>query len=96
MFVAILTYLVPISEVDRHLEAHRAWLEQGYEAEVLLAAGPQVPRTGGVILALGSDRAAIEALFARDPFVIHGVARYEIVAFTVRSVDPRLAFLREA
>ncbi|MGO8557665.1 hypothetical protein ACC724_38700 [Rhizobium ruizarguesonis] len=33
----------------------------------------RVPRTGGVILAIG-ERAAIEAYVAADPFTLHGVA----------------------
>lgn len=94
MFILAIEYVRPLNEVDARLEAHRAWVAEGYEAGVFLASGPKVPRTGGVILCHGEDRAAVEARVARDPFVVSGVARTEITEMDATRVDPRLAFLK--
>ena len=92
MFILSLTYVKPNDEADRHMEPHMAWVKEGYAKGWFLASGRKVPRTGGVILAIG-DRTAIEAYVAADPFTIHGVAEYEItelaVTTAVEGLDPR-------
>jgi len=93
MFLFIVTYTAPLSAIDAALEAHRAWLEEGFAKGVLLLCGPQVPREGGAILAHGLSRAEAEALAATDPFVLRGVANYRIIEMTPRRADPRLEFL---
>lgn len=77
MLILSLTYIVPLDQVDRHVEPHMAWVRQGYERGWFLASGRKDPRTGGVILARG-NRAEIEAFVATDPFAVEGVAQYEI------------------
>ena len=64
MYVINLTYIVPLEQVDSALEAHRAFLNEQFEAGVFVAAGPKVPRDGGVILAVNLER---EQLDARSP-----------------------------
>ncbi len=81
MFIAILTYRKPLSEVERYLPAHREFLAEHYRSGAFIASGPQVPRTGGVILMKGSDRATVDRIIARDPFYLHGIAEYRIVEF---------------
>ena len=76
MFIVLLTYKLPLAEVERHLAAHREYLDRQYAAGTFLCSGPQNPRTGGVILCRAADRAA------EDPFRIHGVADYEIIEFS--------------
>ena len=72
-----MTYTAPLSEVDAHIEPHLAWVAGGYDSGTFLASGRKEPRTGGVILAQG-ERSQLEALVATDPFVLAGVADYEI------------------
>lgn len=83
MFILSLTYIAPLEDADRHMDAHMAWVRAGYDNGLFLASGRKIPRTGGVILSNG-ERQAIEELCAADPFTIHGIAEYEIteVAFT--------------
>lgn len=83
MLILSLTYQTPLDQADAHMEAHMAWVKQGYDEGWFLASGRKVPRTGGVILARG-DRSEIEDFCDNDPFVIHGVATYDVteVAFT--------------
>lgn len=83
MLILSLTYQTPLDQADAHMEAHMEWVKQGYDKGWFLASGRKVPRTGGVILANG-NRSEIEDFCNIDPFVIHGIAVYDIgeVAFT--------------
>ncbi len=60
---------------------HSAHLETGFRRGLLLASGPQVPRSGGVILARAADRAEIDAFLAADPFLQAGYSRYRVLEF---------------
>lgn len=82
MFIAILTYKKPLSEVDRFLAAHREYLAKHYAAGDFIASGPQTPRVGGVIMMKATDHAAVDAIIAQDPFNINDIADYQIVEFT--------------
>lgn len=82
MFIAILTYKKPLSEVDKHLQAHREYLAENYDAGNFIASGPQTPRVGGVIMMKAANREAVDALIAQDPFRINDIAEYEVVEFT--------------
>lgn len=82
MFVLLLTYIKPLAEVEKHLAAHREYLDRHYAAGTFLCSGPQNPRAGGVILCRAADRAAVDALVREDPFRLHGVAEYTTIEFT--------------
>lgn len=82
MFIAILTYKKPLSEVDLFLAAHREYLAEHYAAGDFIASGPQTPRIGGVIIIKAENRSAVDAIIAQDPFNINGIADYQIVEFT--------------
>ncbi len=82
MFVIQLHYKVAIEQVDHYLIEHRNFLEAGYQKNYFIASGPKNPRTGGIILSQLKDRAQLEAILSEDPFLIHGVADYEIMEFT--------------
>jgi len=74
MFVISITYKKPLAEIDALLQGHRAFLNEQYAKGTFLMSGRKVPRSGGVILAQGTDRAAIEAIVRLDPFHAAGVA----------------------
>jgi len=93
MFVIQLHYVQPLEQVDRHLGAHRAWLEQHYASGHFLLSGRKEPRTGGVILALAKDRGELDAILAQDPFALAGVAEYTITQFIPAMAAERLAWL---
>ena len=78
MYIISLTYKKPLEEADKHMATHMDWVKNAFANGTFLASGRKVPRTGGVILARG-ERPAIEALCAKDPFVIHGIADIDIV-----------------
>lgn len=91
MFVVLLTYKRPLAEIDRTMRAHVAFLEAEYRAGVFLASGRQVPRTGGVILAMAPDRGALETVMQQDPFIRDGLASFEIVEFRTSLHHPALS-----
>ena len=82
MFIIQLTYKVPIAEVDHYLSAHREHLEYYYRQGLLLASGPMNPRTGGIIIATGKDKSAVEAFINKDPFHLAEIAEYQITEFS--------------
>ena len=82
MFIAILKYKKSLEEVDRFLQAHRDYLAEHYAAGNFISSGPQTPRVGGVIMIKAENRTAVDAIIAKDPFNINGIADYQIVEFT--------------
>ena len=93
MFILSLRYIAPLSEVDAHIEPHMAWVARGYDEGIFLASGRKEPRTGGVILAVG-ERNQLEALVATDPFVLAGVAEYEVTEIVISRTAAGLDALR--
>ncbi|MFF0506395.1 YciI family protein [Streptomyces fimicarius] len=91
MFVLELTYTAPVERVDALMREHIAWLDEQYAAGVFIASGRKNPRDGGVILAVGDDRAAIEEIAAADPFAEHQVCAYRITEFIATKTSPELA-----
>ncbi|WP_328393574.1 YciI family protein [Streptomyces sp. NBC_00390] len=90
MFVLELTYTAPLERVDELLEAHLEWLDAQYEEGVFIASGRKNPRDGGVILAVGDDRACMERITAADPFVAGEVCTYRITEFIMTRTVPEL------
>ena len=82
MFIIILTYQKELSEVEKHLESHRAYLDKYYALGQFIASGARVPRKGGVILCKADSRGEVEAIIAQDPFHEHRIAAYQIIEFT--------------
>ncbi|MBY0369917.1 YciI family protein [bacterium] len=82
MYVVLVHYKKGIEEVDRHLVAHRDFLEKWYQAGALIASGPRNPRNGGIILAREMERPALEKILKADPFAQQGIAEYEILEFS--------------
>ncbi len=81
MFVIELLYKVDLAQIDASMKEHVAFLRKHYASGTFLVSGRKVPRDGGIILAIGEDRGAIEAVVREDPFVKLGLADYRIVEF---------------
>jgi uncharacterized protein YciI len=81
MFVIELTYKADLAQIDLEMRAHVAFLKKHYTAGTFLISGRKIPRDGGIILATGSSREAIEALMREDPFVSHGLADFRVIEF---------------
>lgn len=81
MFVIELSYKVDLSQIDAHMTEHVAFLRRHYDAGTFVMSGRKVPRDGGIILAVGHDRDALDALIRQDPFVARGLADYRLIEF---------------
>lgn len=69
MYIIILTYQKDLSEVEKHLEAHRAYLDKHYASGHFVASGAQVPRVGGIILCKAGSRGEVETIIAKTLFI---------------------------
>ena len=76
------------------MRQHVAWLKRHYASGLFIASGRQVPRRGGIILARSGDRRALEEAMARDPFVTHGAATFDVLEFTPSMTAPGAAALK--
>jgi uncharacterized protein YciI len=81
MFVIELTYTVDLATIDAHMAAHVAFLKKYYAAGNFVVSGRQIPRKGGIILAVGKSRRHIEAIVEEDPFYKHELADFRIIEF---------------
>lgn len=83
-FVISLHYTAPLAAIDAAMRAHVAFLERHRKDGRFIAWGRKVPRTGGIILACGDSRAAIEQIMQNDPFVARGLAEVEVTEFAAK------------
>ena len=94
MFIVTLTYLKPVEEVDALMAGHIEWVDQGFAEGLFLASGRRIPRTGGVIVARSGDEATLRTFLDRDPFAVHGAARFDVVEFSVTRTATGLEALK--
>jgi uncharacterized protein YciI len=94
MYIVELTYLAPLSAIDEAMKAHVAFLNRNYAAGIFIASGRKVPRDGGIIVATGTNREALEQLMQQDPFCSRGLATFRIIEFRVsqRAADLQAKF----
>ena len=81
MFIIELIYKASLPQIDAHMAAHVRFLKKYYAAGNFLVSGRKIPRDGGIILAVGQSREAIEAIAREDPFCAHGLAEFRIIEF---------------
>ena len=81
MFVIELVYKADLARIDAHMSAHVKFLKKYYASGHFLISGRKIPRDGGIILAVGASRPAIEAIVREDPFVAWDLADFRIIEF---------------
>ena len=81
MFIFSLTYVKPLSEVERLLPAHIQFLDEHYKKHLFMCSGRKIPRTGGVIPCNCADTVEAKAIIEKDPFYKEGIAQYDIIEF---------------
>jgi uncharacterized protein YciI len=90
LFVVSLRYLVPLEEIDTAMPRHMTFLDKHYGQGDFLVSGRQVPRTGGIIITRGKNRAAVERMMQSDPFVKGKMASIDIVEFSASQMGKGL------
>ena len=86
LFVVELIYKVPLSQIDTAMAAHVRFLKKHYASGHFVVSGRKIPRDGGIILAVGDSKEAIEAIMAEDPFCARGLADVRIIQFRASQV----------
>ncbi len=81
MFIIDLHYIAPLDQIDACMKEHVVFLNACYREGLFIVSGRKVPRTGGIIVAQGSSRKAIESLVKQDPFVKKGLAEFTVTEF---------------
>ena len=81
MFVIELVYKADLAQIDAFMRAHVKFLKKYYAAGNFLVSGRKIPRDGGIIVAVGRDREAIQSIVEEDPFYAHGLADFRIIEF---------------
>jgi len=81
VFVIELIYKADLAEIDRNMTAHVKFLKKYYTAGNFLLSGRKIPREGGIIIAVGESRSAMEAIVREDPFISRGLADFRIIEF---------------
>ncbi len=95
MFIITLRF-ADKTKAQQLMDAHNAWIRQGFDDGVFLLVGGLQPGAGGAIVAHGASRAQVEARVKADPFVAEGVVTAEILEIAPGRTDERLAFLKAA
>jgi uncharacterized protein YciI len=88
LFVVIVRYIADLSEIETHLDAHRKFLGDNYKNGVFIVSGPQIPRSGGIILAKCESRKLLEQILSKDSFAEHKLAEYQIYEFSAAGYTP--------
>ena len=83
MFVIELIYKADLSDIDARMSEHMKFIRKHYAAGTFVVSGRKIPRDGGIILAVGESRTAIETIMRDDPFVAHGLAEVRVIEFNV-------------
>ncbi|EPY2276450.1 YciI family protein [Clostridium sporogenes] len=81
MFILNLTYIKPITEVEKYLPNHILFLDKYYNAEKFICSGRKNPRTGGIIICNAEDINEVNSILSEDPFYKEKIASYEIIEF---------------
>jgi uncharacterized protein YciI len=80
-FIIEITYTKPMNIIDEILPLHRAYLQTGYDKNMLLCSGPETPRTGGILIARAESISEIEEFTASDPYKLNDAGSYRIIEF---------------
>lgn len=93
MFAIFLKFAENRAKAPEFMDAHKAWIKQGFDDGVFLMVGSLQPNMGGAVLAHGGSRDDIESRVNDDPFVVEGIVSAEILEISPARADQRLDFL---
>jgi uncharacterized protein YciI len=88
LFIIDLHYLVTLDELEEHMADHVRYLRKYYRKKIFIASGRKVPRTGGIILAVGDSAELIQSIIQEDPFYVHKIAQFTITEFITSQYHP--------
>ena len=95
MYIALLTYTAPETEVDYALPDHSEWLRKQFARGLFLVSGKGDGVADQVILTRPIHRGKLDAVLASDPFVVKRLAKYEVIEFTATRTANELLAINE-
>ena len=81
MFIIELIYTQSLRSIDKHMKEHLQFLNKYYASGNFIMSGRKNPRTGGIIIAKGTTKKAMEKIMKEDPFYKHGLAECTLTEF---------------
>ncbi|WP_370967881.1 YciI family protein [Amycolatopsis sp. cg9] len=96
MYIALLTYTAPETEVDYALPDHSEWVRKQFTKGLFLVCGKGNGAADRVILTRPMLRGKLDAVLASDPFVVQRLARYDVIEFTASRTAHELQAINEA
>ena len=93
MFAIFLKFAENRPKAPEFMDAHKAWIKQGFDDGVFLMVGSLQPNMGGAVLAHGVSRDEIGTRVNEDPFVVEGIVSAEILEISPARADQRFDFL---
>lgn len=96
MFIIFLKFAENKGKAGEFMEAHKAWIAQGFENGVFMLVGSLQPGLGGAILANGISKTELEGRLAEDPFVDEGIVTVEINELQPARANDAFSFLLTA
>jgi uncharacterized protein YciI len=93
LFIVLLKFSANRNLAGQYMDSHKSWLQHGFDDGIFLLAGSLQPAAGGVVLAHGCTRAALEERVNADPFVVHGVVSAECMEVAPSRASEQLSFL---
>ena len=89
-FIIEIIFSKPMEAIEKIVPDHRAFLQTGYDKDLLLCSGPLNPRTGGMVVARAESMEAIQEFFKADPYKLNDVADYRFSEFNPVKFHPIL------
>lgn len=93
MFIVLLKFSNNKSQAGQLMNAHNAWLKQGFDDGIFLLAGSLQPQQGGAIIAHNTSLSELENRVNEDPFVAENVVSAEVLEISPAKAEERLTFL---
>jgi uncharacterized protein YciI len=90
MYLILVKHTGSDEDLARAAAVHRKFLDQACDAGRVLVFGPQVPKTGGVIIARARTRQEVDELIHGDPFYQEKIADYQVIEFQALKCHPAL------
>ena len=81
MFIVNLKYIVSLDEVLVIRPKHILFLEEFYGKQKFLFSGRKYSQDGGIIVVNLKNESDVHNIMQNDPFVINGIAEYELIGF---------------
>ena len=93
MYIISLKFSNNKSSAGQHIQAHKDWVEQGFNDAIFLVSGSLQPNLGGGIIAHNCTLDEITTRVNADPFVANDVVTAEILELSPVKASKPLEFL---